>query len=331
LVTGADGYIGSVLSGTIQASFDLVAYDNGYYSQRLLYDPPWDPPTTIKGDIRDLRSEDLVGFDVVVCLSDLNDPTCERMPQAAQSINVDGNVHLARCARAAGVRRLIYSSSASVYGNSAATADESQPVQPLNRYARKKVETESRLLAMCDDTFDVVCLRNATVYGPSPRQRLDLIVNFAVAAAATGAPITLSSDGSAWRPFVHVDDVCAAIEVLLDQPLSERDRVLNIGSTAGNMQVRDAVHSVAAAVDAEVVLGSVADDRSYQLDTTRLSKLGIEFHRDLGEEVARLIDVFRRAALAEHDLTAGPFVRLRDLEYLQASGRLDHLLRWSGP
>ncbi len=332
LVVGNEGYIGTVLCRRLQDTYEVFGCDIGYYRDAYLVAPRWDLPATRSVDVRDLRTDELVGIDVVICLSDLNDPTSHAFPDAARSIGVDGNVRLARSCRQAGVKRFLYSSSASVYGRTGSCeATETDEIQPLTTYAQCKADAEAALLELAEDDFIVTCVRNATVYGASPRARLDLLVNRLCAIAAARGELRLTSDGTAWRPFIHVEDVCEAMTELLAMPAqSVAGHILNVGDTAGNWRVIDVAEAVATITGTEIARATdERDQRSYKLDVTKLGGLGIVFTRDLDEELERLVAVFSKLGLREPDLESRSVIRLKQIHHLRATGQLDSNLRWS--
>jgi len=216
-LTGVDGYIGSLLAPLlIERGHDVVGLDTGFYREEWLYSYHAQVrvyPHTLCKDLRDVDAADLAGSDCIVHLAELsNDPLGELRPEVTSQINHVASVRLARMAKQAGVARFVYTSSCSVYG--AGRHDmltEQSPTNPQTTYARCKVLVESDIGALADDGFSPVFLRNATAYGASPRMRFDLVLNNLAGLARTTGRITMTSDGTPWRPLVHVLDICSAI------------------------------------------------------------------------------------------------------------------------
>ncbi|MGH7178108.1 MAG: SDR family oxidoreductase, partial [Tepidisphaeraceae bacterium] len=219
LVTGTDGYIGCMLGQMLlEKGHDVTGMDTGFHRHGWLYNGVKDGPRTITKDIRNATEQDLRGFDAVVHLAELsNDPVGELDPNITFKINHVGSVELAKLAKAAGVSRFVYFSSCSVYGASSTRAsDEHAPTEPLTAYAKCKLLVERDVMPMGDDNFCVTFLRNATAYGASPRMRFDLVVNNLAGHAWCSKEIKMESDGTPWRPLVHLLDICQAACCTLD-------------------------------------------------------------------------------------------------------------------
>ena len=229
-------------------------------------------------DVRDVVPGDLAGFDAVVHYAALsNDPLGDLDPGLTEDINRDGTLRLARAARDAGVRRFIFASSCSMYGASGTdeALDENAPLHPLTAYAESKVRSEEGLFALAGPDFAPVSMRNATVFGASPRLRLDIVLNNLAAYAHTTGRITLLSDGTAWRPLVHVRDVAKTALALLDAPEDAiRGEAFNVGTDEQNYRVRELAEILAEVTGCEIEIadGSSADNRSYRVDFTRLAE-----------------------------------------------------------
>jgi len=229
LVTGHLGYIGCVATPMLlDEGFDVIGLDAGFYPRLT----PTRPVPQVFKDVRDATVEDFRGVDAVIHLAALsNDPTSELNVAWTEQINYRATVHVARLAKEAGVRRFLFSSSCSVYGFADGLLDEDAPLNPLTEYAKTKAQAETDLLAMDDERFTVVCLRNGTAYGASPRMRLDLVVNNFVGHAMAHGTVKLMSDGSAWRPMVHIRDISSALVTMLRLPEDRIKRgVFNVGS-----------------------------------------------------------------------------------------------------
>lgn len=337
LLSGHNGYIGSVAARVLAAAgYTVVGLDSGYYAACTL--PGTKEPTlqTIHRDIRDLPSADLIGFDAVVHLAALsNDPLGALMPQLTDEINCRAAIRLAQLAKQAGVQRFVFSSSCSVYGASAGEApvDETAEPQPLTAYARSKVQAERGIACLADDTFSPVFLRNATAYGVSARFRTDLVLNNLVGWAWTTGAVRLMSDGSAWRPLIHIEDIAQAIVAVLSADRAVmHNHIFNVGQDSENYRVRELAMLVAGVVPGtrvEFAPGSTADQRSYRVDFTKISSRLPQWQPswDARRGAQELYEAFRVAHLTEEEFTGHRYIRLKHLQYLLAEGQLDPSLR----
>jgi nucleoside-diphosphate-sugar epimerase len=339
LVTGHHGYLGSVVAPFLaEAGHDVEGLDTFFYEGcDLTADRRPVPGRRL--DLRDVVPSDLEGLDAVVHLGALsNDPLGDLDPALTFAINLDASVALARAAREAGVERFVFASSCSMYGASgtAGPLDEAAPLVPLTPYAESKVRAEPEVLALADDGFTPVSLRNATVYGVSPRLRVDIVLNNLVAWAHTTGTVRLLSDGSAWRPLVHVEDVARAVQAVLEAPPDVvAGEAFNVGSDADNYRVRELAEIVRDTVPGSTVElgeGAGSDPRSYRVDFSK-------FAGAFPEHVARwtapagareLYDAYREAGLTLERFQGDAFVRLAHLRLLLGQRRLDDDLRWRG-
>ncbi len=339
LVTGVDGYIGCVLvPRLIESGHDVVGLDSGYYRDGWLYSDPAHMQAsagTLSRDLRRVDPGDFEGFDAVVHLAELsNDPLGENNPEITHEINHLGSVNLASAAKEAGVPRFVYTSSCSVYGvASEPVVSEESAVNPQTAYADCKVLVERDIAKLADDEFCPVYLRNATAYGPSPRMRFDIVLNNLSGLAATTGKIAMTSDGSPWRPLVHVADICKAVEcaVVADRA-AVFNEVFNVGSNEENYTVREIAEFVKAAYpDCELTFGpSGGDNRSYKVDfdkiTHKLPGFSCEHRADEGaRELRRLFD---RIELDAERFGFRAFTRLRQLEYLIRTRQIDEHFFW---
>jgi nucleoside-diphosphate-sugar epimerase len=338
LVTGHHGYIGSVLApGLREASHDVVGLDTFYYRGCDFGDGSELKPA-LEVDLRDVRPTDLEGFDAVVHLAALsNDPLGDFNPSWTYGINRDATITLARAAKEAGVRRFVFASSCSMYGaadgNEALT--EAAPLRPLTPYAESKVTAEEALTELAGDNFAPVSMRNATVYGVSPRLRLDIVLNNLVAWAHTTGAIRLQSDGSSWRPLVHVRDVARATLALLEAPEEIiRGKAFNIGSEQQNYRIRELaeiVHERLPQCEVTLAAGAAADPRSYRVDFSKFEsafpECRFEWTAERGaDELAR---AYEEAGLTFEDFQGHRYIRLGQLRRLLDAGALDTELRWN--
>jgi len=304
-----------------------------------LYSTPADFPVAAKTLCKDLRticSDDLSGFDAVVHLAELsNDPLGANNPEITKDINHRGSVRLAEAAKSAGVPRFVYTSSCSVYG--LATEDivsEKSAVNPQTAYARCKVLVEQDISKLADEAFCPVYLRNATAYGPSPRMRFDIVLNNLVGLACVTGKIAMISDGTPWRPLVHVKDICTAISCALTAPVAAvHDEVFNVGCDEENYRILEIAEFVRRAYpDCEVTFGaSSGDNRSYRVNfgkiTSGLPGFRCEHRADAG--AIELRDCFRRIQLDADRFGFRAFTRLEQLKYLIKTAQIDESFYWA--
>jgi nucleoside-diphosphate-sugar epimerase len=333
LVTGHDGYIGSVLAPILHdRGHDVAGLDTYLYEGCDLFEAER-PAETLRMDVRDVRPRDLEGFDAIVHLAALsNDPLGNLDPSLTSEINFEATVALAEHARAAGVERFVFASSCSMYGTASTDApvNEEAALMPLTAYAESKVRSEEALARLAGDGFSPVFMRNATVYGASPRLRIDLVLNNLVGWAFTTGRVRVLSDGTPWRPLLHVRDLAAAAAAILAAP---RDLVhnaaFNVGRASENYQVRDLAQIVADTVpDCEVEYAGDGnpDPRSYRVDFGKFEQAfpdaGLAWDARRGAE--ELLAAYREAGLENPR-----FTRLRRLAELLETGELEPALRWA--
>jgi nucleoside-diphosphate-sugar epimerase len=340
LVTGTDGYIGAILAPFLmREGFQVVGLDTGYYRDGWLYSDPaalGRAPETICADIRRVVARDLSGFGAVVHLAELsNDPLGENNPEVTRRINHAGSVSLAQAARAAGVPRFVYTSSCSVYGVGSGSdfMTEASPVNPQTAYAECKVKVERDVGAMAGDGFAPVFLRNATAFGASPRMRFDIVLNNLAGLAWTTRKIAMVSDGTPWRPLVHVLDICRAVLCALRAPAAAvRGQVFNVGSNAQNYRVREIAEIVGEAFPGcEVTLGtSSADNRSYRVsfDKIHAGLPGFACEWDARRGAAQLRQLFERIGMSRETFEFRAYTRLKELKHLIATRQIDADFFW---
>lgn len=343
LITGHLGYIGPVMTRTLKAAgHHVTGLDVGYFRECGAAYTPWEAPDAeIVKDIRDIATDDFVGVDAVVHLAALsNDPLGEINPSLTDDINFEASVRAARCAKAAAVRRFVFASSCSVYGaadDSAVPLDETASTNPVSTYAISKVRTEEALHLLADDGFSPVTLRNATAFGVSARTRLDLVLNNLMAYAHATGSIVVKSDGTPWRPLVHIEDISMAVSVCIAAPREAiHDEIFNIGRQDANYQVSDIALTVKRVVpDAELVITgeSGGDPRSYRVDFTKaLTKLpGFAPRWTLDMGAQELDRWFRSGVLESDHFDSRRFVRLQQLRHLMEVGAVDEALRAKVP
>jgi nucleoside-diphosphate-sugar epimerase len=336
LLTGADGYIGAIMGPKlIEAGHDVVGLDTGFYRRGWLFDDGRTHPLVISKDQRRITADDLRGFDAVVHLAELsNDPLGENDPGLTMEINHAGSVALARLAREAGVARFIQASSCSTYGAGGdAMRTETSALAPQTAYARCKILVEEGVRALTDETFTPVFMRNATAYGASPRQRFDLVLNNLCGFAHTTAEIRMTSDGSPWRPIVHIDDICQAMLCALEAPREAvAGEAFNVGDDGENYRVREIAEIVARTFPgcALTVGDSGGDTRSYRVSFAKIRDRMPAFRCAWTAErgARQLRSVFERIGLTKAMFEADPFTRLKELRYLQDTKQVDARLYW---
>jgi nucleoside-diphosphate-sugar epimerase len=340
LITGTEGYIGARMAPILAArGHDVTGLDTGYYRDGCLYlDPVGMPmaPRTIYKDLRTLAPQDFEGFDAVVHLAELsNDPLGENRPEITFKINHEGSVRIAKAAKKAGVKRLVYASSCSVYGlgSGGDYLDEASPVNPQTAYAHCKVNVERDVSPLGDGDFCVTFLRNATAYGASPRMRFDIVLNDLCALAWTKKKIAMVSDGSPWRPIVHIEDIIEAVRCTLEAPTGAVNReIFNVGSTSENYRIRELADIVAQAFPGcEVSAGPPsADNRSYRVRFDKIaSKLpGFKTRWTAKRGAEELRKLFERIEFSPQTYEFRAFTRLKQLKYLQRTGQIDEDLIW---
>lgn len=338
LVTGSEGYIGSLLAPLLaERGHDVQGLDTGFYADAVLYDAGLRAVPTQRRDIRGIGPRDLEGYDAVVHLAELsNDPLGQLNPDITFRINHLGSVALARAAREAGVSRFVYTSSCSVYGVGSGddVKTETSEPRPQTTYAECKVRVERDVGALASADFSPVFLRNATAFGASPRMRFDLVVNNLSGLAWTTREIRMTSDGSPWRPLVHVRDIGEAVAAVLTAPREAvHGQILNVGDTRQNYQVRDVARIVA-----EVFPGcaltfgnSDGDNRSYRVSFDRIAERVPEFvcRRDVRAGATELRDVFERIGLTAERFEHRTFTRLKQLQHLIGTAQVGPELHWT--
>jgi len=339
LVTGSDGYIGAVLCPILaQRGHMVVGLDTRFYAAGLLYPDLANRPAGLRRDTRDIRPDDLAGFDAVVHLAELsNDPLGDLSPAITRAINHRGSMTLARAARTAGVRRFVYASSCSVYGAGGSDVrTETSATAPLTEYAACKLACEADLAAMAADGFTTTCLRNATAYGASPRMRFDIVLNNLCGLAATTGAIAMTSDGTPWRPLVHVRDIAEAVAQILDAPEDRvRGEILNVGDDGQNHRIR-AIAEIVGTVypDCRITYGPPSgDDRSYRVSFARIRSILPDFvcRHTVADGARELRMIFDAIGLDRATFGATAFTRLAELRRLLAAGLLDETFRWRVP
>ncbi len=336
LVTGHRGYIGSVVTPMlVEAGFEVLGVDAGFYNECTLV-PDRVTVSELREDIRDLEFSQLRGFDAVVHLAALsNDPVGNLNAHWTEDINTRASVRLAEMAKRADISRFLFSSSCIIYGfSSQDTVNEDSPLAPRTAYATSKVETERGISLLADSGFSPIFLRNGTVHGLSPRMRFDTVFNNLVGAAVATGRVTVFSDGTPWRPVVHVEDVGRAFIEALQAPVTVlHNQAINVGADELNHQVRGLAEVVARTVGCEVeyMARPEADQRSYRTDFSKVRRLLPGFRPRWTIEAAAvdMRDAFRRIGLDRRLFFDPRFTRLRWLTKLIDERQVDDELRWA--
>ena len=335
LLTGHQGYLGTVMAPVLAAAgHSVTGLDSGLFADCVLgaLDVPDAPGLAV--DLRDVTVEQLAGFDAVVHLAALsNDPLGSLAPEITHDVNHHASTRLARLAKEAGVGRFVYASTCSVYGAQPGDelVDEDAPLRPVTPYAESKVRVEDDLVALADDGFVPVSMRNATAFGFSPRLRADIVLNNLVGHAVLTGTVRVLSDGTPWRPLVHAVDIAEAVVVALAAPAEVvRARAYNVGTERNNRTVAEIAAAVVDAVAGSelLVTGETGNDpRSYRVDFSRARKeLGFEARWTIPDGAVELAREYRARGLTREAFDRR-FTRLAVLRTRQEAGELDATMR----
>ena len=334
LVTGHNGYIGSIMTGVLQRSgFDVVGLDS-YLFERCTFGPDEPDIPAMRKDVRDVEIADLEGFDAICHLAGISkDPVGDMNPDVTYEINHHASIRLASLAKQAGVSRFVFSSSCSIYGASPGmTVNEDSPMNPVTPYGWSKVKVEQDLTNLASDDFSPVYLRNATAFGVSPRLRADLVINDLVGHAVLQDTVLMKSDGSPWRPLVHIEDIARAFAAVLTAPRERvHNQVFNVARPGENYQIRDLAEMVEKAVPgASVRLAKSAgpDIRDYRVEASKIREMIPEFQPQwtVPAGIAELYRAFTEFQTSEEDFL-GRLLRIKWLLAEQREGRVSQDLR----
>lgn len=340
LVTGNQGYIGTVLTEMLtEKDYDVIGFDNGYYETITSLPKNKKLIKQIKKDLRTISKEDIQGADAIIHLAGLsNDPLGEFDPKLTEDVNFKSTIKLAKLAKLAGVPRFVYASTQSIYGVSKTDnelEEDDENKNPVTAYAKTKWKSEIELKKMATDDFTVVCFRPATVFGASPRLRCDIVFNNFVACAYTTGKIEIKSDGTPWRPVVHVRDVCQAFIAGIEAPKELVNKEsFNVGIENGNFTVRDLAEAAQRSVPGSdlVFTGEHGkDSRTYKVSFKKIFSVLKDYYKpewDLDKGGKELVTFFKNTNFSDKIFRGRKTNRLTQLKYLIDKKRLDNNLFW---
>lgn len=336
LVTGHNGYIGTILTSMLMAEgYDVIGLDSNLFEKCTFGNGVPDVPS-IRKDIRDIENSDLEGFQAVIHLAGLsNDPLGNLNPKLTEEINHQASVRLARLSKEVGVERFIFSSSCSNYGSAGEKlVDEQSAFNPVTPYGVSKVLVERDVTKLADEDFSPTFLRNATAYGVSPRLRFDLVLNNLMAWAFTTGLVYLKSDGTPWRPLVHIEDISRAFLAVLKAPREVvHNEAFNVGKIGENYRISELADIVAATVPdcrVEYAIDAGPDKRCYRVDCQKITKILPDFKPQWNAQrgAEELYDAYRKIGISKGEFEGPRYKRLAHLKELLRTEQIDETLRW---
>jgi len=334
MVTGHNGYIGTVLVRLLQeAGYSVIGLDN-YMFESCTFGEDAPEIEALRKDIRDVSRDDLDGVYAICHLAGIsNDPVGDLNPTITRDINHRASVRLAELAASHGVERFVFSSSCSIYGaNPSGWVDEESEINPVTPYGWSKIRVEEEVRPLASDAFSPVYLRNATAYGVSPRLRADLVINNLVGYAVTQGRVFMKSDGTPWRPLVHIEDIARAFVSVIQAPREQmHNQVFNVGATKENYQIRDVadiVERIVPGATFEMAGAAGPDIRDYRVDCDKIASMipGYQPTWTVEDGVRELYDAFTAVNPDESDFL-GTLIRIEHIKKEIAAGRLDNNLR----
>lgn len=339
LVTGHKGYIGTILVPMLLAKgYDVFGIDSDLFEQ-CTFGEGFTQIPDLRKDVRDLESSDIEGCDAVIHLAALsNDPLGNFNPDLTYEINHQASVNLAKLCKEVGITRYIFSSSCSNYGAGGNDwLTEESPFNPVTPYGISKVKVEQEVSQLADDNFSPTFLRNATAYGVSPRLRFDLVLNNLVAWAFTTGRIYIKSDGTPWRPIVHIEDISRALIAVLEAPRKLiHNQAFNVGRNEDNYQIRQLAEIVGEVVpncNIEYAKDGGPDKRCYRVDCSKITKIIPEFQPQWNARkgAQELYDVYQKVGLTLEEFEGEKYQRIAHLKSLISRQLLNSNLRWQKP
>ena len=338
LVTGDKGYIGTVLVPMLtMEGHEVVGLDTDLY-QRCTFGDELPETKSICKDLRDVETKDVEGFDAVIHLAALsNDPLGNINPDLTYNINYRASVNLAKLAKQVGVSQYIFSSSCSTYGAAAGEEmlTEEAEFNPVTPYGESKVLVEKKVAELADDNFSPTFLRNATAYGVSPRLRFDIVLNNLVAWAFSTGKVLIKSDGTPWRPIVHIEDISRAFIAVLNAPREAiHNQAFNVGRNDQNYRIReiaDIVKETVPGCEIEYAQDAGPDKRSYRVNFSKITQMLPEFQPqwDARKGAQELYEVYNQHGLKLDDFEGPKYKRIDHIKLLLSEGKLDSSLRWT--
>jgi nucleoside-diphosphate-sugar epimerase len=336
LVTGSQGYIGTILVPMlIQNSHEVIGFDTDYY-QRCTFSGEVPDNNFIKKDIRDVQHEDIEGIDAIIHLAGLsNDPLGDYRPELTKDINEKASVRLAMLAKETGIKRFLFASSCSNYGSAGSNfLNEEASFNPVTPYGFSKVEVEAKLSKMADDNFSPTFLRASTAYGVSPRLRFDLVANNLTAWAFTTGRVYLKSDGTPWRPIVHVEDIALAYIAVLHAPRDVvHNEAFNVGTTTENYQIKEIAEIVQDIVPncrVDYAPDAGPDKRCYRVNCDKIARCLHEFKPQWTARrgIEQLYNEYKKVGLTLDEFEGPKYMRIAHIKSLIDENHLSEDLRW---